>query len=435
MKFRFNKKYIYWGLTGGFAISLGILFYYILFHRENLSSAVNNVISISMPIIDGLILAYLMTPILNTIENKLLKPIYIRGKVEINEKSKRRMRSFSIILTIVVVLIVAYEFLGMIIPELITSIQNIYSQFPTYIKNLTDWVTGLLENNPELESTVMQLLNQYSTMLNDFLNTSILPRLNDILKVLSSSVVGLFKATWNFIIGFIVSIYIMGNKELFAGQAKKAIYALFEKASANQIIANVRFVHSTFSGFIVGKIIDSAIIGVICFICTTIIGTPYSILVSVVIGVTNVIPFFGPWLGAVPCALLILMVNPLQCLYFIIMILIIQQVDGNIIGPKILGDSTGLSSFWVIFAITVFGGIFGILGMIVGVPIFAVLYAAIKSVINKQLAKKELPTSTEPYLMVGSIAEDNTFDEYMPEKKKRKSRTAKKPKKEVDDKQ
>lgn len=435
MKFHFNKKYIYWGLTGGFAISLGILFYYILFHRESLSSGINNIVSISMPIIDGLILAYLMTPILNTIENKLLKPIYTKGKVEINEKSKKRMRSFSIILTIVVVLIVAYEFLGMIIPELITSIQNIYSQFPTYIKNLTDWVTGLLEDNPELESTVMQLLNQYSTMLNDFLNTSILPRLNDILKVLSSSVVGLFKATWNFIIGFIVSIYIMGNKELFAGQAKKTIYALFENTSANQIIANFRFVHSTFSGFIVGKIIDSAIIGIICFICTTIIGTPYSILVSVVIGVTNVIPFFGPWLGAVPCALLILMVNPLQCLYFVIMILIIQQVDGNIIGPKILGDSTGLSSFWVIFAITVFGGIFGILGMIVGVPIFAVLYAAIKSVINKQLAKKELPTSTEPYLMVGSIAEDNTFDEYVPEKKKRKSRNVKKPKKEVEDKQ
>lgn len=434
MKFHFNRKYIYWGLTGGFAISLGILFYYILFHRENLSNALNNVISISMPIIDGLILAYLMTPILNMIENKLLKPIYVKGKVEINEKSKRRMRSFSIILTIVIVLIVAYEFLGMIIPELITSIQNIYLQFPTYIKNLSAWITRLLEDNPELESTVMQLLNQYSTMLNDFLNTSLLPRLNDVLIVLSSSVVGIFKAAWNFIIGFIVSIYIMGNKEMFAGQAKKAIYAFFENASANQIIANFRFVHSTFSGFIVGKIIDSAIIGVICFICTTIIGTPYAILVSVVIGVTNIIPFFGPWLGAVPCALLILMVNPLQCLYFIIMILIIQQFDGNILGPKILGDSTGLSSFWVIFAITVFGGIFGVLGMIVGVPIFAVLYAAIKSVINKQLAKKDLPTNTEPYLMVGSIAEDNTFDEYVPEKKKRKNKAGKKPKEETEDK-
>lgn len=419
MKFHLNKKYIYWALTGALSIVLGILFYYILFHRANLSSAFGYVVKVSMPIIDGLILAYLMTPIVNAIENRILKPIYAKGKVELNEKSKRRMRTFAIILTVIIVLILAYEFLAMIIPELISSIQSIYSQFPSYVNNLTVWVTGLLEDNPKLESMVMDLLDKYSAMLTDFLNTSILPRLNDILKILSSSVLGFLVATKNFVIGFIISIYIMSNKELYAGQSKKIIYAFFEKITANHIISNFRFIHNTFIGFIVGKIIDSAIIGVICFICTTLIGTPYAILISVVIGVTNIIPFFGPWLGAIPCALLILMVDPLQCLYFVIMILIIQQFDGNILGPKILGDSTGLSSFWVIFAITVFGGIFGVPGMIVGVPIFAVIYAGIKSVVNKQLAKKELPTSTQPYLMVGSIEEDNSFTEYAPIKKKK----------------
>lgn len=444
MKFHINKKYIYWGLTGAFAIILGILFYYILFHRTNLSNAFGYIVKISMPIIDGLILAYLMTPIVNFIENKILKPIYAKGKVQINEKSQKRMRTFSIILTVIIVLVLAYEFLAMIIPELITSIRSIYSQFSTYVDNFTVWITGLLEDNPMLESTVMEILNKtgligdnlnlesavmdlldkYSAMLTDFLNSSILPRLNDILNILSSGVLSFLKGTWNFVIGFIISIYILNNKELFAGQAKKAIYAFFEKASANQIISSFRFIHNTFIGFIGGKIVDSAIIGVLCFICTNLIGTPYAFLVSIIIGVTNIIPFFGPWFGAVPCALLILMVNPLQCLYFIILILVIQQFDGNILGPKILGDSTGLSGFWVIFAITVFGGIFGVPGMIAGVPIFAVFYAGIRAVINKELAKKELPTSTQPYLMVGSIEDDNSFTEYVPVKKKKKSEKA-----------
>ncbi len=331
----------------------------------------------------------------------------------------------SVILTVMVILWIAYEFFALIIPELIRSIQSIIFQFPTYISNLSDWAASLLENNPDLESVATQIFEKYSTRVLDFLNTSILPRINELLITLSSGVIGFFRAMWNFVIGFIISIYILGSKETFAGQAKKTMYAFFETASANQIISNFRFIHTTFSGFISGKIVDSIIIGIICFFCTSIIGTPYAILVSVIIGVTNVIPFFGPWIGGIPSALLILMVNPTQCLYFIILILIIQQFDGNILGPKILGDSTGLSGFWVIFAITIFSGMFGILGMVVGVPIFAVLYAGFRALVNKQLARKQLPTETQPYLMVGAITEDNSFTEYVPVKKKRKSSATK----------
>lgn len=422
MKFHFDKKYLYWGLTAAFAIIAGILFYYILFHSSKLSSAVNSFITISMPIIDGLILAYLMTPVLNTVERKVIRPLAVRAKIENTGKNKKRIRMISIVVTIIIIAMILYEFFSMIIPELIRSIQSIIFQFPLYIRNLANWATGLLENNPELENTVSTLFDKYSAMLTNYVNSNVLPKINDLIKTLSLSVIGFFKAMWNFIIGFIISIYILGSKETFAGQAKKMAYAFFDTASANQIISNFRFIHTTFSGFIIGKIIDSAIIGVICFICTSIIGTPYAILVSVIIGVTNIIPFFGPWLGAIPSALLILMVNPLQCLYFIILILVIQQFDGNILGPKILGNSTGLSSFWVIFAITIFGGMFGILGMIVGVPIFAVLYAGFKAVIKKMLRKKELPEETMPYLSVGSITEDNTFIEYTPVKKKRKAK-------------
>ncbi len=425
MKFHFNKKYFYLGLSVALAIMSGILFYYILFHGADLSAAFDTFVTISMPIIDGLVLAYLMTPILNAVEGRLVKPVYIKLNLSDTKKNRKRMRMISVILTVMVILWIAYEFFALIIPELIRSIQSIIFQFPTYISNLSDWAASLLENNPDLESVATQIFEKYSTRVLDFLNTSILPRINELLITLSSGVIGFFRAMWNFVIGFIISIYILGSKETFAGQAKKTMYAFFETASANQIISNFRFIHTTFSGFISGKIVDSIIICIICFFCTSIIGTPYAILVSVIIGVTNVIPFFGPWIGGIPSALLIFMVNPTQCLYFIILILIIQQFDGNILGPKILGDSTGLSGFWVIFAITIFSGMFGILGMVVGVPIFAVLYAGFRALVNKQLARKQLPTETQPYLMVGAITEDNSFTEYVPVKKKRKSSATK----------
>lgn len=426
MKFHIDKKYLYWGLTAFFVIIAGILFYYILFHSSKLTSVLRFLVRISMPVIDGLILAYLITPVLNTVERRIIKPSFMKFNMPVTEKNKRKIRMYSIIVTDIIIILVVYGFFSMIIPELLRSIQSISIQFPTYVRNLTIWVTDLLENNPRLENTASQLLDEYSTMLKDYLNNTILPNLNELILKLSSGVIDVLKALWNFVIGFIISIYILANKELYAGQAKKMAYAFFETASANQLISNFRFIHSTFSGFVIGKIIDSAIIGVICFVCTSIIGTPYAILVSVIIGVTNVVPFFGPWLGGIPSALLILMVNPMQCLYFVILILVIQQFDGNILGPKILGDSTGLSGFWVIFAITIFGGIFGILGMVVGVPAFAVFYAGFKAVVNKLLAKKELPTQTQLYLTVGSITEDNSFVEYIPVKKEKKSMKKKK---------
>ena len=373
-----------------------------------------------MPIIDGFVLAYLMTPVLNKIEKCIIKPLYKKANMPMTAKNKRRMRGLSILVTIVLILIILYEFFGLIIPEVIRSIQSIIFQFPIYVNNLNTWALGLMKNNPDLEQVVNGLIAQYSSKLLDYFNSNLLPHINDLLKTLSLSVIGIFKALWNFVIGFIISIYILGSKEKFAGQAKKIAYALFDRKAGNEVITNFRFIHSTFIGFIGGKIVDSIIIGVICFVCTSIIGTPYAILVSVIIGVTNVIPFFGPWIGGVPSALLVLMVDPIQALYFIILILIIQQFDGNILGPKILGDSTGLSGFWVIFAITIFGGLFGVLGMVVGVPIFAVFYAGVKAMVNRMLIKKDLPTDIQPYMTVGQIDEAKVFTEYVPPVKKKK---------------
>ncbi len=420
MKFKFDKKYLHWGITAFIVIAASILFYYVLFHSASLSARLHSIVDVAMPIIDGFILAYLLTPILNKIEGKIIKPLYIKAKLPMTPKTKRRIRGFSILVTVILVFVILYEFLNLVIPEVIRSIQSIIFQFPAYINNLTNWALGLIKDNPGLEGTVNDLIEQYSPKLLTYVNTNLLPYLNNMLKTVSLSVIGIFKALWNFIIGFIISIYLLGSKEKFAGQAKKIVYALFDRKSGNELINNFRFVHSTFIGFIGGKIVDSIIIGIICFICTSIIGTPYAILVSVIVGVTNIIPFFGPWIGGIPSALLVLMIDPIQALYFIILILVIQQFDGNILGPKILGESTGLSGFWVIFSITIFGGLFGVLGMVAGVPVFAVIYTGIRYAVNRTLKKKNLPTEIQPYMTVGQINETNEFTEYVPQVKKKR---------------
>ena len=421
MKFKFDKKYLYWGLTGFLALAGAILFYYILFHRSNFMGGIDRFITIAMPIIDGFVLAYLFTPILNMLEKKLIKPLCKKAGIAMTPKVKSRIRAGSILATLAVVLLVVYELFALIIPEVVRSIQSIIFQFPIYVNNLSDWALLLLKDNPELEATVDALIDQYSAKAMEFVNTNLLPHVNELLKTVSLSVIGVFKALWNLVIGFIISIYLLGSKEKFAGQAKKIVYAVFDRKAGNELVSNFRFIHSTFIGFIGGKIIDSIIIGIICFVCTSIIGTPYSILVSVIIAVTSVIPFFGPWIGGIPSALLVLMVDPKQALYFGILIIFIQQFDGNILGPKILGDSTGLSSFWVIFSITIFGGFFGVLGMIVGVPIFAVFYAGVKSLVNRHLQKRNLPTDLGPYMTVGQIEESMAFTEYVPPVKKKGS--------------
>lgn len=403
MKYRWDKKYLYWGITAFLVFVASICFYYLLFHGSSLKQSFGKILSISMPVIDGLAVAYLLTPVMNLIENKILLPLLLFCRIEITPKIKKRLRFVSIILTLLTVCGLLYGFFALVIPQLIKSIQSIILQFPIYIDNLSVWITKILSDNPDIESFANQLIEQYSSDIEKWLNQSLLPQMNELLKTLSLSVLGFVMSLWNLIIGFVISIYLLSSKELFSGQCKKVIYALFETKTANNFIQNMRFTHKTFSGFLGGKIIDSIIIGIICFIGTSFIGTPYPVLVSVIIGVTNIIPFFGPYLGAVPSAILILMVNPLQCLYFIIFILILQQFDGNFLGPKILGNSTGLSGFWVIFSITLFGGLFGVLGMLIGVPTFAVLLAGFKSVCNRMLEKKGLSTNTTLYTTVYEI--------------------------------
>ncbi|MDE6184612.1 MAG: AI-2E family transporter, partial [Lachnospiraceae bacterium] len=331
------------------------------------------------------------------------------GSRRVSHKQKKYMRMLSILLTIFIVGLLINGFFSILIPNIVKSIRSISYQFPYYIQNLTTWSAKFLEDNPDIEKLVIQFLDTYSEEFMSYLNNNLVPQMETLVKQVSLSLISVLKVLWNFIIGIIISVYVLYSKETFAGQAKKLVFAFFETKTANQFIKDIRFVSDTFIGFISGKIIDSIIIGFICFAGTSIMQIPYALLVSVIVGVTNVIPFFGPYLGAVPSAILILMVNPLKCVYFIIFILILQQVDGNFIGPKILGQSTGLSGFWVIFSITIFGGIMGIPGMIIGVPFFAVLYALARRIINRMLKRRGLPLETDKYKNVEFIDDNAVF--------------------------
>lgn len=415
MKFQLNKKYLYWGLTAFLVIASSIGLCFLMFRGTNIKDGLKAIISITMPIIDGLILAYLLTPVLNFIESRILL-LLKKDRSSLTKKRFKYLRMSSILLTLIFVGCAVYAFFSMVIPQLFQSIESIAAQFPSYVDNLTRWLEEVLSDNPEVEAYLSDLINTYTPNVRDWINSFLLPQMNEVFKVVSLYAINLFKATWNLIIGLIISVYIMASKETFIGQAKKSIYATLDTKRGNYFIQDIRFIHKTFGGFINGKILDSIIIGILCFIGLTIMKTPYPVLISVIIGVTNVIPFFGPYFGAVPSALLILMINPMQCLYFLIFILVLQQFDGNILGPKILGNSTGLTSFWVIFSITFFGGFMGVPGMIIGVPLFAVIYAMVRRHINFSLKNKKLSTDTADYKYLKTIhTENQLFEEFNPE--------------------
>lgn len=399
MKFKINNKYFRWGLTAFIVLASAIGFYYFVFHSYNIKSNIQKTMKVLMPVLVGMGVAYLLTPILNYMEHNVLFPLCDHFRIKKSQKRDKIVRAVGILITMLLFIGTIYVLIYMLIAQIVPSVQNVIKNFDSYRENLMQWLEELLEDNPDLGSFLTNSVAEYSTEFENWLK-GLLPDTLDVLKKVSIGVLGALGVVLNCVIGLIISVYVLASKDRFAGQAKKIAYAVFEQDVANTVVSNFRFTHRTFVGFLSGKIADSMIIGLLCFMGTTLMQTPYAALVSVIIGVTNIIPFFGPFFGAVPCGILIFMVNPmapLKCVYFLLFILFLQQVDGNIIGPKILGNSTGLTGFWVIFAITLFGGMFGVMGMVIGVPFFAVIYAAIRSAVHTALRKKQMPTDRMLY--------------------------------------
>lgn len=264
MKIKWKNQYVKWGLTALLVIIGSIMFYYLLFHSSNIKSAFNIIVGIMMPVVFGFILAYLLTPVLNTIEQKVLYPLRKVLKLKDRPKTPQRTRMLSVLTTALLFYLVIHLLISMLVSQIVPSIQNIVSNFDTYMTNFTNWMNQLLADNPDIKDYAIGLINRYSVELERFLNETVLTKSSELIKTVSLSVLGIFKTLWNFIIGFIISIYILGSKEKFAIQAKKLIYAIFQADNANVIINNFRFAHNTFIGFISGKILDSLIIGMLC---------------------------------------------------------------------------------------------------------------------------------------------------------------------------
>ena len=407
MKLGPDNKYFRWGLTAFLTAAAGILFYFVIFHMRVLKSGIDLVIAILMPVIYGLLISYVLWPLVRIFETKLFGKILKKMKVTPTAKGKKAIRLTCVLATLFLFLFAIYLLLALLIPQVANSLASIVENFPRYIDNIQEWISSTLKNNPDMENTVNNLISTYSEKAEEWLSQDLMPQMNSIIRELSSGLVGFITFIKNVILGIIVSIYMLYGKENLIANAKKGVYALFSTRRANQIIKDCQYIDATFGKYIIGMMLDSLNIAVWCYVGLLILQMPYAILISVVVGVTNFIPFFGPYLGAIPSAVLIFMVNPIQALYFIIFIFVLQQIDGNFIAPRILGDSTGMSSLMVLVAIMVGGGLFGIPGMLIGVPVCAVLCTAVRHFMERRLADKNLPTDQEFYNGLDQINEES----------------------------
>lgn len=387
MKVNWNSKYTTISVYSFIVICCSIIFYRIASDTSVFMGKISSIISTLQPFIIGAVIAYLLNFILVFVEERIL------SKNKLNKLKPKSKRAIGLLLTYIVAFILLALFIQFVLPQLVESMLGLVNDIPTYLTNLSDLLTKYTKDlNIDKE-----YLDIAVTKLTDFINyfisvaAGLLPVVGQALGIVASSI-------WNIVLGVIISIYLLIDKEKFCALGRKVVCAVFNEKHSKRILQLVDRSNDTFGKFLSGKIIDSAIIGVLTFVVLTIFKMPYVLLISVIIGITNIIPFFGPFFGAIPATIIILFVSPLKALWFILIIIVIQQLDGNIIGPKILGDSIGISAFWILFSLLVAGKFLGLVGMIIGVPLFAIIYSIIKEVIEEKLDKKGLPVNTNDYL-------------------------------------
>ena len=397
------RTYICWGVTALTVLLLLVAAVFVVMRWSLVAALGAKIAHILAPVIYGAVFAYLLNPVYNRVQAAVMK---LTKNIIPDEKGRKRLGGFlGTLASLCLLVAVVVGLISMLIPQLISSIRGVMETLPSSINNLEIWLEKILADNPDLEQQVMQHYGAAADYLQNWLTNVVVPNIYRIIGSVSSGVVLVVQAVFDILIGLIVMVYLLNMKEKLLAQAKMIIYGVFPLKIANKVIEEGRYVHQVFGGFIIGKLLDSLIIGLICFVLLGFANMPYVLLVSVIVGVTNVIPFFGPFIGAIPSAFLILLSDPMKCLYFLIFVLLLQQFDGNILGPKILGDSTGLSSFWVLFSILLFGGLMGFVGMIIGVPTFAVMYRLVTEFTTWRLGKKALSGNLNEYDRLNYIDE------------------------------
>ena len=373
-----------------------LIFYDTFFASRTLIALLRKLLEALNPILYGGLLAYLLAPVINFFDRALFPAATEKARAQ-GKYCAVGPRAVSLLITWVIIGFLGYLLLSILLPELYRSILQLWGNMELYYNTINSWITNLLESNPAVEHFVSDRFAGYYKDLLSLLTEKVLPQTQSLVTAVSGGIVSALSFLMDLIVGVIVSIYLLATKERCAAHARRTIYALTAARHTPWVFRAVRRVDEIFSGFVRGKILDSLIIGLICFIGCSLLNFPYTPLVSVIVGVTNVIPFFGPFLGAIPSIFLILLDSPLKALYFTLFVLALQQVDGNIIGPKILGDKTGLSSLWVIVAILVGGSFFGVAGMFFGVPILACLTSLCSFLLESRLLRKNLPTRGHAY--------------------------------------
>ena len=390
-----RSSYFGWGLTAFLVVlaSLGVLF--LLLNVKNVLGALHMLAGILMPVIYGTAMAYLMSPVYNRSER--LFAGWLGKLLPGNSHAASLAKAAATLVAVVLLCTVAIGLVSMVLPQLYRSVVSAVNAAPPAINRFYAWLNETISGEHVYKEEILQLYQSAIDIWTNFVDTTLKPNVDVIVGEVFNSVRSLAVWVYNLVIGLIVMVYLLNIKGKLLPQIKKLIYALFPEVWAVRISEELRYIHSVFGGFIIGKILDSIIIGLICFVVLSILKMPYTLLVSVIVGVTNVIPFFGPFIGAVPSVILIAIVSPRQGIYFLLFVLLLQQFDGNILGPKILGDKTGISSFFVLFSILLFGGLFGFVGMIIGVPTWAVLMHLLGQFCNKLLREKGLPLSSQEY--------------------------------------
>lgn len=387
MKEKIEKKYLYWGITIFSAFAALIILFFIIYRFKNIAGYLNAIINIVMPFIFGFAIAYIINPIVNFFETKVYTKLLSKFK------NKKLERVLSLATAAIIFIGCIFLLFSLLVPNVIESIQMLANNIDEYLDNSKTFISSYFKSE-RIHDAIDFFYNNMSTTVTKWFSAE---NMENLFSIIKNSFLESIKFIYNFCIGFVIAIYILNDKEKFKCQIKKILYAIFNKDTVNFILENIKSTDKIFINFFNAKLIDSLIIGVICFIGMLIFKMPYALMISVIVGVTNIIPYFGPFIGAIPSALIILLVNPQKFIWFVIFIFILQQFDGNVLGPKILGDKTGLSSFWVLFSLLLFGKLFGIVGMIIGVPIFSIIYTYINNQLKKRLTKKELPVNSSDY--------------------------------------
>ena len=392
-KLAISSPYILWGITALAVIVAAIVIFLGATNWRTIWRALGSVGRILSPVVYGLCLAYLLNKPMNFFERTVFKRL--RGKTPIRTASKKRAASLMTVMFLT--LIILGGAIWLIVLQVPPSVEKLVSKLPTYFNDAMDWVRRTLADNPDLEAALLSIVGEIEHSLTDWLKSTILAQINTLVTSVTTGVIGVIGELINVFIGFVVAVYVLYHRETFAAQSKKLMYAILHPKAADSALRGCKFLDFTCGSFITSRLIDALIVGMVCYIALVIANIPYAVLISVIVGITNIIPFFGPFIGAVPCGLLLLLENPTKCAVFIVIIIVLQQLDGNVLYPRIQGTSLGLSGFWILFAILLFGGLFGFIGFLLGVPLFAVIYSAVKHFTNTRLAAKGMPVGTDEY--------------------------------------